>query len=162
MTRKESMSNICIGLIRAAQIEHQQLREILIKVTHEVGVGVSFNLDWDEPIWDTCDENMLFFSICDSSISADCEMLFLPDGWFYNGKTNPIPLAYRMEFLQKIASVVLSMGYPIEFYVGTSGTMLRDYLESSVSLHNVGDFIANNLYSYTAYVNHSLHVIVEE
>ena len=162
MTRKDSMSNICIGLIRAAQTEHQLLMEMLLKITHEVGIGVSFNIDWNEPIWDECDENMLFFSICDSSISANCEMLLLPDGWFYNGKMSSIPFADRMIFLQAIAAAVLNMGYSIEYYVGISGTLIEEYCESSVPLHNVADFITNNLYSYTDYVTHSLHVIVEE
>lgn len=160
MIRKETMSSICIGLIRAVEKEHQLLREILINVTNEIGIGISYNIDWDEPIWEKNDKNMLFFSICDSSTRSNCEMLLLADGCFYNDKTNSVPLANRLDSLKRIAATILGLGYSIEFYVGASGAALEDYSESSVSLRNIGDYIASNLYSYKNYVIRSLHVIV--
>lgn len=101
-------------------------------VSHKYGRGVQFEIpDYEPWIRDyPCPD--LMFTLSDSDATINCEWLLLPDGWWYNDKTNPEPFYQRMKILQQLADQLRTMCRRMEILVGESGLDLDCF-----SIHQV-------------------------
>lgn len=125
------MSWICLCMTEVydqVDLYEEQLREIAAKHLR----GISFSIDWKEPIFECKKGEMLIFSLSDGPAQENCEMLLLPDGWYVNGRTNWQPFPQRMVVLHEIASMLLERMHRVEFYIGLSGTQPDEYVTRSV------------------------------
>lgn len=115
------------------------------RIVNKYGYSVFWGIDWVEPIITTLPSTVLLCNIADTSESNNCEMLLLPDGWYFNGRANTIPARTRMQVLEDVAEYVIDQGYPIEFFLGDSGTLANEYKHVHIDCHQLSDFLCNRL-----------------
>ena len=84
----------------------------------------------------------MIVNLLDDIACDNCEMLLLPDGWFFASKTNKLSFKQRMEFLHDIAALLLASNHSVEFYIGSSGTNPDEFLEISVKQAGFIDALA--------------------
>lgn len=140
------MSMICIGCINAQSQEcHRNLKSNISRLVHAHGYSVCWGIDWIEPIIETLPETTVLFSLTDGIEDDNCEMLLLPDGWFFNGRSNIISARERMQVLEELATYVIGQGHQVEFFLGNSGTLPDEYRHMHVAYYELSDFLWKQL-----------------
>jgi hypothetical protein len=119
--------------------------------------NICFEIGWSEPVIHSLPAASFVFSLEDNALNENCEMLLLPDGWYYNGKTNNVAIAERMMFIQEISKSMLLSGFPMEFFIGTSGELPEDYETKVVECHHLASFLAKHIEIINS--TSSLHII---
>ena len=140
------MSLICIGVasLPTTSLFSVSLEKIA-QISKEFNRGIFFELDWTEPIFEKIPSDTLKFYVTDSVTSANCEMLFLPDNWFYNGRTNSQSFDERMAFLTEISKVFTANGVALELYIGTSGSLHDEYESVSATPASLIPILQNTI-----------------
>lgn len=103
--------------------------------------GVKFSVDWSEPILSHINKEALFINILDFPESDNCELLFLPDGWYFNAETNEKSFRERMRFLQEISEIFTRDKYCVDLYFGQSGTPLKDFTDVKSEKNKLADYL---------------------
>lgn len=152
------MSLICIGvaLLQSPNIAiiKQKLSEVAVRHKR----GITFGIDWYEPITDFINEDSFLFSLTDSPENDNCEMLLLPDNNFLNDKTNELPLGMRLQLLQDLSKVIIATGHYVEYYIGLSGTLTAEYDTFMVRNHDLPIFLEKVISSSAP--SYAIHLIV--
>lgn len=122
------MSLICVGVasLPAINLFSTSIKKMM-QISEGYNRGISFEFDWSEPFFERIPSDALKFHVTDSITSSNCEMLFLPDNCYYNGRTNSQPFAERMAFLTAISNVFAANRVVLELYIGMSGSLLDEY-----------------------------------
>lgn len=152
------MSLVCFCVADINQEKNNLYKQRLCSIAQSHNRGVDFSMNWIEPTSTKIKENSLFVNLLDSSITDNCEMLFLPDGWYYNGCTNDTKFSKRMEFLRDIANELLVESEHVEFYIGCSGTETYEYFDIIIKKDLLVDCLKKTI--GTKGVEDSLHIIV--
>ena len=153
------MSLICIGVTHPNSPEQfVNLKKKLLRVAANNGRGISFQIDWHEPIVDALAHSDMMFSLSDSPKQEMCEMLLLPNGWYCNGETNSSSLQTRMCLLQELAAAILSDGLPVEYYIGLSGEPMEEYDTFTFTVSELPSKLENLIDSFTC--EYAIHLIV--
>lgn len=140
------MSLICLGIVKLSLLDHgKRIQDELKKVAAMHNRGICFKIDWYEPLVDTLENIHSIFSLTDSPESDNCEMLFLPDGCYCNEVSNNSSIFERMQYLQNLATIVLSNGHSIEYYIGNSGTLIDEYETISVQCTELSQCLVRKL-----------------
>ncbi len=111
-------------------------------------IGVKFCVDWSEPIISHIKKGSLIINILDSPESDNCELFLLPDGWSINGQTNMVSFIERMKFLQDISTVFNNRNYPIDLYLGESGTNFDEFLTISLNSKSLPEYLSKTVGTY--------------
>lgn len=93
--------------------------------------GVTFCVDWQEPLLSAFTDEELVVSLKDSPNNTNCEMMLLPDNWYINGLTNSSPFSERAKFLKAIASIILEIVNSVDLYIFTSGTPAEELIKTT-------------------------------
>lgn len=153
------MSMICIGVVwPVAKINLPQFTTQLIQMAHSYSRSVSFNLNWDEPIFSSFSDEVIAFSVEDGIQMGNCEFLLMPDGFYLNNITDSAPFRDRINILQDIASLVVKQNCQIEFFIGDSGSLRSEYKDYYVQVDTM-----LTLFEQTFTEDHygeAMHVIV--
>ena len=121
------MSLICLCITDVIEEKEKFFyMELLEQLASGYGCGVEFCFNWSEPIVENLKGEKYVFGLVDNRNSYNCEMLLLPDGWYYNGYTNDVRFRERMKLLADIAETLLGDGHCVEFYIGCSGMELEE------------------------------------
>lgn len=140
------MSMICLGAIyMPSQNGGQSLMREISRIIHKHGYCVFWGIDWIEPIITTLPSTVILCNIVDNIECNNCEMLLLPDGWFFNGRFNIIPARERMQVLEELAAYVIGQGHQVEFFLGNSGTLPNEYRHMHVAYYELSDFLWKQL-----------------
>ena len=117
------MSAICFGIAEINDpVRAKAYQDNIIHIAHTHGRGVSFSIDWEEPLLAHYSDAHVIADFRDSPTESNCEMLIIPDHWRYHDQRNELPFRQRMALFQEIAEWADAQGYPIEFFIGNSGT----------------------------------------
>lgn len=122
------MSRICIGVIKSPKKNHLTLKEKITAILNKSELYF-FNVDYYEPFLEKYDNGDYFiFSISDNRDMDSCEMLFLPDKWFFNGNSHKYSFEKRITHLQYVIDSISQLIYPLRFelFIGESGS---DYID---------------------------------
>lgn len=106
----------------------EKYKEELERIAKRNRRGISFVIDWDEPVVELHKKDFLIANLTDQNDSDICEMLILPEGWYYNGETNVDSFLQRMCYLYEIAEYVLMDEPTVDFYVGSSGAEPNEFV----------------------------------
>lgn len=109
----------------------------ICNISNEYGKGVQFEIPNNEPFLHDYPCPDLMFTLSDSDDTTNCEWLLLPDGWWYNDKTNPEPFYQRMKVLQQLADQLRTMCRRMEILVGESGLDLDDFSPHQVDTKDI-------------------------
>ena len=140
------MSMICIGVTKCLNDDElNSIKSKLLRIAKEHNRNVWVEVGWSEPIIYSLPFSSFAFSLEDNASNNNCEMLLLPEGWCHNGKTNNVSVIERMMFIQEIAESILLAGFPIEFYIGTSGELPEDYETKVVAYQHLASFLAEHI-----------------
>ncbi|MBQ7603801.1 MAG: hypothetical protein IJU75_02490 [Clostridia bacterium] len=120
-------------------------------------IELNTSVGWSEPILTCVDKKSVLLNISDEN-TTNCELFLLPDGWYYNGKTNNIRFRDRMFLLQTISSFFTALKKDTNLYIGESGTNAEDYLTISLHYEMVADFLNSTIGQHG--VMGGLHVII--
>ena len=95
------MSTICICIVRTMKEQGDKVRykAQIEPIARRWNCGVKFSVDWPEPIVACAMDDSLVVDITDYPGANNCELLLLPDGWYYNGCTNAVPFRDRYSVL---------------------------------------------------------------
>lgn len=123
------MSSLCLFVADLVEVNDiKSLKKALCDISKKFERRIDFSIMWEEPMFFEFNVNdKLFFSISDSPDCDNCEMLFLPDGWVYNGKSNSINFKNRMSYLQCITDCVMESCQKLDIYIGQSGTEVNEF-----------------------------------
>lgn len=153
------MSMICLGVIMCIdEADKDFVKSRLTKIAQLYNRNICFEIDWSEPVMHKFPLSSFTFSVEDDTTSNNCEMLLLPDGWCFNGRSNSIPITDRMMFIQEIAESILLSGFSIEFYIGTSGDLPEDYFTVAINHQDLSTFLVEQIELINT--TKSFHIIV--
>ena len=128
------MSRFCFCVISYNNdCEKKQLEERICIIVHNHNYGVTFGIDWDEPVVSSLKTNTLLVNITDSIDDPNSDMFLLPDEWILNGRRNTRCFNERMQILNDLASEFNSERRSVEFYIGDSGTEKSEFINIEVS-----------------------------
>ncbi len=142
------MSLLCIIVFRKG-LEKTDLNKRIWKQAESYGLGVSFNLGYEEPILHKVqfDPSYVICSLSDGPTCDNCEMLLLPDFCCFNGKSNPIMFCERMHQIECILKTILTEVCKVELFIGYSGALwdefshlmlrLDDFLQTASLLNSI-------------------------
>ena len=151
------MSKICLCAIRCTDKYNQsEVQDIVKNILLKYNRG-DCGVDWNEPILSTVQDHYIC-SITDGPNNTDCEMLLLPDGCFYNSKTNSLEFAKRIVLLQDIATTIINRNLSIMFFIGDSGELAEDYQTVTTPHRDLCNYLESTL--NTIDTNSNLHIIV--
>lgn len=71
------------------------------EAVHKEGLEVFFQIQDAAPFLDNYEQDSIVFSIADNPLYDTCEMLFLTDDCYYNGKANHIPFIMKRILYRK-------------------------------------------------------------
>lgn len=151
------MSKICY-LVLPISFSHQiKFRKETIDLFSRCGVYIFTDLEFDyEPIWEYIKESFVI-SLADNPQYNNCEMLFLEDDHFSNGRYNDIPFIKRMSLLAEALKKVLNITKKAEIYIGVSGDEYEDF---EIVQSDIDDFPQLMDEKYNDYIIYkSLHFI---
>lgn len=155
------MSLICLCVTDINDQEEVLIyQDRLLGITKRHSRGVTFSIDWCEPIVETLKEGTMIINLVDSMDSDNCEMLLLPDGWYYGAHTNKFSFKQRMKFLYDVADVLLMDGHKAEFYIGLSGTNPDEFVEKTVRQDNFIDVLALTIGQAETDETQDYHIVV--
>lgn len=115
------MSSICLLRGRKVQNADDRLCAMIKQQITQMGYGVFFWIDTFPASSQKIDASEFVCSFADDFQWDNCEMLLLPDGSFFNGKTNATPFYRRMEALGGVLQAIKAKMQAIELYVGGNG-----------------------------------------
>lgn len=153
------MSLICLGITCPnTPDEFEKLKQQLSLVAVKYRRGITFKIDWHEPLVDALVDYGMIFSLSDSPESDNCEMLLLPDGCYFNEQTDNISLQKRMLFLQELSKVIIATGHSVEYYIGLSGTLTAEYDTFMVQNRDLPLFLEKVISSFSPI--YAIHLVV--
>ena len=136
------MSTICICVVNTRDDDTKfRVVESLQSIANASGRGVSFSIDWEEPLLSFLDETCCIAAFYDNPDLRNCEMLLLPDNWTINGFTNVLPFKIRARFLNDVASVLLKFNNYVDFYIGLSGTLPDEFINITVKREDLVNYL---------------------
>lgn len=154
------MSSFCLCVTNIQEKMKMFYEQRLCNIAQHHKRGIVFSIDWFEPTVSLRGKNSFFANLLDSPVSDNCEMLLLPDGWYYNGSTNVLGFRRRMEFLQDIANELVAENGFVEFYIGCSGTELQEYRSILIKNENLIDCL-EMLFGVSG-IDEGIHIVVQE
>ena len=113
----------------------------LENIAREHGRGVTFSVNWPEPIVEYLKGRYMLINLLDEEGCDNCQKLLAPEEGGYGAYTNNIALKQRMKFLQDIADALLDGKHKAEFYIGLSGTNPDDFLEVVVNQKDLIEYL---------------------
>ena len=128
------------------------------KIAKKNNIGIKFHVDWIEPILSHIKKDALFINLVDSPGSDNCELLFLPDGWYFNAQTNEKTFKERMRFLQEISDILIKDKHCVNLYLGQSGTLLEEFIFVELKKNELVDYLTKNIGLYG--VDEALHITI--
>lgn len=140
------MSTFCLCVIDDIRKEEK------IHVFHQIEIlaqkytyGISECVEWEEPLLINLGQDSFVININDDCACDNCEMLLLPDGWYYNGKTNNKPFKQRVEFLLDISKILLNRNFSFSFYIGESGESINEFIDFEVAHLDLIQFLSETI-----------------
>lgn len=119
----------------------QQIESLAMRHNH----GVKFFVDWYEPIVFRIPEEAFLVNILDNPKSDNCELLFLPDGWYNNGETSSLAFRERMNFLLDVTNTFINRKYRVDIYLGQSGTLPEEYSDIILTNKDLVDYLTKTI-----------------
>lgn len=104
------MSKFCIGIIKNKRTPQKDIIRYVYEVVNKEGLVVFFQIQDAPPFLDNYKQDSIVFSIADNHMYDTCEMLFLADDCYYNGKANNIPFIERMHNINSIIQSLMDFG----------------------------------------------------
>ena len=147
------MSKICLALITNKSPEKEVIARIK-SIVNRVGYEVFFYDRMEEPIIDAY-RNSYIISFADSKNHDNCEMLLLPNGWYYNGITNSLTFIFRMGVIKRVINELIGQGCHVEFFVGDSGTLYDEFCHYECNINEFSQLIATK---YADGIDIDLHI----
>lgn len=136
------MSTVCIGVATKLQPDNvAKCYQDLKAIADKHACGVFFEIEYQEPFLEHFREASIVFSLSDSFVYDNCEMLMLPDGCFINGRSNPISFKTRMKIILDMAVYLKSYSCCLDFFLGHSGEPIEAYITYMVHQHNMLDVL---------------------
>ena len=122
------MSAICFCITEIKDpVQIKRYQDKIINIANIYGRGVSFSIDWEEPLLERYADAYIIADFHDSPTESNCEMLIMPDHWQYNNKRNELSFRQRMALFQDVAAWATVQGYSMEFFIGNSGTNWNEF-----------------------------------
>lgn len=137
------MSLICLCLVTSNNVSEKSLSyvEELDALVKNYDVNYTIGIDWEEPASSYFPEKSFVISITDGLDEDNCEKFLLPDGWLINGKTNNTSFSQRMRLLEEISSFLKEKECVIEWFIGQSGTLFREYADVSIDCNALAEYL---------------------
>jgi len=151
------MSKICYALLQGSMDCKRNILSEIKRIADRYGFGYYILKTIDEPFFD-CNRSDFIISFSDNYIYDNCEMLLLPDGCTYNGKTSKTSFFERMTMIRNVTDLLKENHFRVELYVGESGTESEDYLDFSCESSDIPNVICKHLNDF---YDCNLHIIVE-
>ena len=120
--------------------------------------GVKFFADWSDPFVSDIQKQSFIMNITDGPSFSNCELFLLPDGWYYNGKTNKLPFRERMEFLKSVVSFFAEKKCVVDLYLGVSGICAQEFTHFTVSVNELMDCLVKTVGTHGA--EESVHISI--
>ncbi|MBR6610351.1 MAG: hypothetical protein IKK99_09065 [Oscillospiraceae bacterium] len=140
------MSLFCICVVDIAKNNTTELyKQHLEKIARSHNRGIKFSINWDEPFMKNINNRAFIINLLDNPFSDNCEMLLLPDGWYYNGITNDISFVKRMQYIQEVVNVFRLENYNIDLYIGSSGMETDEFVEASVNYSDLINILVKTI-----------------
>ena len=134
------MSKICIGVLTINDSQPSILLEQLHSLLERYELTIFSELVYEEPFLNQYHmENVFVFSISDSKLYDNCEMLLLPDNCFLNGEKNDTPFEKRMRYLEEILLELLKNNDRIDMFIADSGTQFDEFEDIHIG---ISDFLS--------------------
>ena len=149
------MSKICILVFK----ENEHLISKLKKAAENSNLGIFF-YDRIKEAFDDEHKGFVKASLSDNKVYDNCEMLLLPDDWYFNGRKNPKPFMSRMMIIRDLVSIIQSSNQNVELYVGESGVEENDFLEIECDANNLPNVMDEFYYSKDTCVESNLHICI--
>ncbi len=129
------MSKICLIIIKPPR-DFLSLEKDVVAYCNKFGFGVFTSSSYLEPVIQSFDNNIVFFSLADDFMYDNCELLLLPDGCIYNHAVNAVPFLERMRVVCGLVNIILERTNQdaVHLFVGESGTEYTEYQIASVSI----------------------------
>lgn len=121
------MSKFCIGIIKNKRNPKKDIMRYVYEVVNKEGLGVFFLIQDVAPFLNNYKQDSIIFSIADNYMFDNCEMLFLADDCYCNGKKNNIPFIERMHTINSIIQSLMDFGEDFELFVGETGAFDSDF-----------------------------------
>ena len=121
------MSKFCIGIIKNKRTPKKDMIRYVYEVVNKEGLEVFFQIQDAAPFLDNYEQDSIVFSIADNHMYDTCEMLFLADDCYYNGKANNIPFIERMHNINSIIQSLMDFGGDFDLFVGETGALDSDF-----------------------------------
>lgn len=121
------MSKFCIGIIKNKRTPKKDMIRYIYEVINKEGLEVFFQIQDTAPFLDHYAQDSIIFSIADNPMYDTCEMLFLTDNCYYNGKANLIPFVERMHNINSIIQSLMDFGGDFDLFVGETGALDSDF-----------------------------------
>ena len=144
------MSNFCFCVIENI-IEAKERKRVFKKIeklAQKYDCAICDLINWQEPVVSAINQDSYIISINDSKKEDICELFLLPDGWYYNNKTNIQSFFQRARFFEDIAEMIMIDGYDISFYIAQSGTTTDEFENYVISQSDIvlllSESIGNN------------------
>ncbi len=140
------MSLFCFFAISSISEDNKLLlnNPYLEKIAQFYHIELNTSVGWSEPILTCIDKKSVLLNISDEN-TTNCELFLLPDGWYYNGKTNNIRFRHRMFLLQTISSFFICFKKGTSLYIGESGTNVDEFLTTSIRYELMTDFLDSTI-----------------
>ena len=121
------MSKFCIGIIKNKRTPQKDIIRYVYEVVNKEGLVVFFQIQDAPPFLDNYKQDSIVFSIADNHMYDTCEMLFLADDCYYNGKANNIPFIERMHNINSIIQSRMDVVGDFDLFVGETGAVDSDF-----------------------------------
>ncbi len=141
------MSSVCLCTIEN-HISKSEIRYFvteLKKIAQYYNRGIKFEIDWKEPLVSQLPINSFVMDIKDSLLDENCEYLLLPDGWFFNGKTNELTFRSRMMVLEEISDLFTQKNYVVHFYFFDSGEDIDDFSTIKIRQSSFVNYLSDTI-----------------
>ncbi len=156
------MSSLCLFKVPAFLLT-DRLKEETVHILSSRGLACFWKDTIQEPFVEQLPDisSQSFFSIADDTCYDNCEMFVLPDGCFYNGRTNSIPFIKRMEVLQDVFSFFKCHGISAELFMGDSGGLLEEYHMFCCSIEEIPNIINRYYFDHRTATGWNLRIVLK-
>lgn len=154
------MSSFCLCIVEGIREKDKTVfyAKLIENLAKHYKRGITFTIDWTEPIASHIEKDALVINILDSLKTDNCELFLLPDGWYFNGQTNYLSFKKRMRFLQDICNVFNNENYCINLYFGQSGTDPSEFLDVTLKNNDLAEYLTKTIGTYG--IDDGIHICV--
>ena len=146
---------VCIGMLQPSV----DVRVTVQNIVSKYGYHAFFEHEYQEPLLDEYDSPFVI-SIADAPKHDNCEMLLLPDGYYYNGRTNTNSFVERMAVLRDVVIFLRSVGQSVELFLGTSGTAYDEFVEFHTSAEDIAQMLEKYYCPPGQWMESDVHIII--